>query len=449
MRPVAHLSKSPMEDVLLGYEVNGATWFYLSLLLILAVFYRFNRFWSLRNFDLAILLSLSPGLLLIRAAAPESPVGYLWLFAVTGVLWVRLLFDALFVRRPRLQQNLNPAGLAFLLCSALAFQTTKIVMEEPHEVTVNTVRQADDLLNRSDVEDLGPAAGPAGRLLATTVVPLSGGVEAAAARCLAVLCHLAVMFGLVLIGRWHFSDTNIGLAMATLYLLLPCTSYDASRVTHVLPGALILWAVVAYRRPLWSGLLLGLACGTMFFAVFLLPIWMSFYWKRGAWRFAAALGTVACVLLASLLLTSADSHSFTRQILGSIDWTALKFDAGYGVGLWSLYDPAYRIPVFTTFLVVLTTLTIWPLEKNLEHLLAHSASTVVATQFWYPHEGGIYVLWYLPVVLVVAFRPRLAHLRPGDVEPAATQTVPAPVVLSPSRSLVPDGPQRPNLWKTP
>ena len=122
MRPIAHLSKSPMEDVLLGYEVNGATWFYLSLLLILAVFYRFNRIWSLRNIDLAILLSLSPGLLLIRAAAPESPVGYLWLFAVTGVLWVRLLFDPLFVRRPRLQQNLNPAGLAFLLCSALAFQ---------------------------------------------------------------------------------------------------------------------------------------------------------------------------------------------------------------------------------------------------------------------------------------------------------------------------------------
>jgi hypothetical protein len=438
-----------MEEVLLGYEVNGATWFYLSLLLILAVFYRFNRVWSLRNVDLALLLCLSPGLLLIGAAGPDSPVGYLWLFAVTGVLWIRLLFDALFVRRPRLEQNLNPAGLTFLLCSALAFQTTKIVMEEPHEATVNTVRQADDLLNRSDAEELAPAAGPTGRLLATTVVPLSGGVETAAARCLAVLCHLAVMFGLVLIGRWHFSDTNIGLAMATLYLLLPCTSYDASRVTHVLPGALITWAVVAFRRPLWSGTLLGLACGTMFFAVFLLPIWMSFYWRRGAWRFAAALGTVACVLLASLLLTSADTHSFTRQILGSIDWTALKFDAGYGVGLWSIYDPAYRIPVFTTFLVVLVSLTIWPLEKNLEHLLAHSASTVVATQFWYPHEGGIYVLWYLPLVLVVMFRPKLAHLHPDDDRQAAGQTTSVPVLASSSRTALPLDPPRPTLWKSP
>lgn len=427
-----------MEDVLLGYQVNGATWFYLSLLLILAVFYRFNRVWSLRNVDLLLLLSLSPGLLLIGAAGPQSPVGYLWLFAVTSVLWLRLLTDVLFTRRPRLEQNLNPAGLAFLLCSAFAFQTTKIVMEEPHAATVQTVRQADNLLNRTETPvtaSLGaPAAGPAGRLLATPVVPLAGGAEMIAARCLAVACHLAVMFGLVLIGRWHFADTNLGLAMATLYLLLPCTSYDASRVTHVLPGALIVWAVVAYRRPLWSGTLLGLACGTMFFAVFLLPIWMSFYWRRGAWRFAAALGTVACVLLGTLLLTSADSHSFTRQILGSIDWTALKFDAGYGIGLWSIYDPAYRIPVFTLFAVVLVTLTIWPLEKNLEHLLAHSASTVVATQFWYPHEGGIYVLWYLPLSLVVIFRPRLAHLRLNDHRLEATT---ANGVVSPLRT--PDG----------
>ncbi|HUQ69211.1 MAG TPA: hypothetical protein VM165_06800 [Planctomycetaceae bacterium] len=439
-----------MEDVLLGYEVNGATWFYLSLLLIFAVFFRFNRVWSLRNADLILLLSLSPGLLLIGASGPDSPLGYLWLFAVTGVLWLRMLTDVMFTRRPRLEQNLNPAGLAFLLCSALAFQTTKIVMEEPHAATVHTVRQADDLLNRTDTPVAAtvgtPAAGPAGRLLATPVVPLSGGVETIAARCLAVACHLAVMFGLVLIGRWHFADTNLGLAMATLYLLLPCTSYDASRVTHVLPGALIVWAVVAYRRPLWSGTLLGLACGTMFFAVFLLPIWMSFYWKRGAWRFAGALGTVACVLLASLLLTSADSHSFTRQILGSIDWSVLKFDAGYGVGLWSIYDPAYRIPVFTLFGVVLVTLTIWPLEKNLEHLLAHSASTIVATQFWYPHEGGIFVLWYLPLALVVAFRPRLAHLRLDDDRIASTT---ANVLVSPSRASPDRDPQRSTHWKAP
>jgi len=44
--------------------------------------------------------------------------------------------------------------------------------------------------------------------------------------------------------------------------------------------------------------------------------------------------------------------------------------------------------------------------------LANSVAIIVATQFWYPDQGGIYVLWYLPLMLVVTFRPRLATLLP-------------------------------------
>lgn len=405
-------TKHAMDDILLGYNVNGATWFYLSLLLTLAVYFRFNRVWSLRNLDLLLLLSLSPGLLIAKATGPSSAWGYVWLFAVTFLLWVRLLFDASLTRRPRYEQNLNPAGLTFLLCSALAFQVTNIVNGEPHQSTVNTVRLAGELLKGEDSEATQaevPSAGPAGRLLATPVVPFARRADVAA-RWLAILSHVAAMIGLVCLGRWHFSDTNLGLAMATLYLLLPCTAYDASRAAHVLPAALILWAVATHHRPAVAGTLLGLACGTMFFAAFLIPIWLAYYWKHGVRRFSGAFASVTAVLVLSLVFTSADTASFLRQIIGSIDWSALKFAGGEGVGFWSLYDAAYRIPVFATFGVMLVMLTIWPLEKNPEHLLAHSASTIVATQFWYPHEGGIYVLWYLPVVLAVVFRPRLACL---------------------------------------
>ena len=38
-----------MEDILVGYEVNKETWFYHSLLLTIAVFFRFRRIWSLRD----------------------------------------------------------------------------------------------------------------------------------------------------------------------------------------------------------------------------------------------------------------------------------------------------------------------------------------------------------------------------------------------------------------
>lgn len=405
-----------MEEILRGYQVNPPTWFYLSLLLIIAVFFKFGRFWSVRNLDLILLLSLAPGLLIVNSTEPGSTLGYCWLFAVSGMLLFRLLFDWTLTRRPRMEQNLNPAGMAFLCAAAMLFQTTKIVTEAPDAATMQSVKQADELLKRQDASsstepaETGAVAGPAVRLLATPVVPLTGGAEIAAARAMAFLSHLAVLFGLIAVGRWHFSDTNLGLAMGTLYLLLPVTAYDVTQVKHLLPAALIVWAVAAHRRPTVAGLLLGLACGTLFFPIFLLPIWMAFYWRRGAMRFSLSLVLTGAILLASLLLTSADSLSFTRQTFGSIDWRVLKFQADDGIGFWSLYNPAYRIPVFATFIVLLVSLSIWPLKKNLETLLANSAAIIVATQFWYPDQGGIYVLWYLPLMLVVTFRPRLANL---------------------------------------
>jgi hypothetical protein len=34
----------------------------------------------------------------------------------------------------------------------------------------------------------------------------------------------------------------------------------------------------------------------------------------------------------------------------------------------------------------------------------------------------VYLLWYLPLVLMVVFRPRLAHLRPPALEASAQST---------------------------
>jgi len=428
-----------MEEILSGYYVNAPTWFYLSVLLIIAVFFKFSRIWSIRNLDLTLLLSLAPGLLFVKSKYSGSSLGYCWLFTVSGLLLLRLLLDGVFTRRPRMEQNLNPAGMAFLCAAAMLFQTTKIMKETPDAGAMQTIRHADELLRRQDVSlaesrvtPIQPT-GPASRLLATPVVPLMGGVEIAAARTLAFLSHLAVLFGLIAVGRWHFSDTHLGLAMGTLYLLLPMTAYDVTKVNHLLPAALIVWAIAAHRSPTLAGGLLGLACGTLFFPVFLLPIWMAFYWGRGSMKFGLALMMTGTVLWGSLLLTSADSHGFIRQTLGSIDWSLLKFEAVDGVGFWRLYNPAYRIPVFATFVVLLVSLTIWPQKKTVESLLANSAAIIVATQFWYPDQGGIYVLWYLPVMLLVTFRPRLANL-PHDVAETDSRSVISPGSGSKKRS---------------
>ena len=429
-----------MDDILHGYSVSEPTWFYLSLLLIIAVFFRFSRVWSLRNFDLLLLLSMSPGLLLVQHS---KPWGYTWLFVVTGLLLLRLFCDGLLTRRPGLEQNMNVAGLTFLGVATFAFLMTKVIAEPPPASTVETVRRADHLLKLQDApaklpnEEAPP--GPATRLLTAPVVPTSKllapddsprgehtkSFEHIAASIMAVLAHLAAVCGLIAVGRWHLGQTHIGVAMATIYLLLPCTAYEVGQVNHILPSALIVWTIAAYRRPMIAGSLMGLACGTLLFPVFLLPLWAMFYGRRQALRFGMALGIVAAVLLGSLVLTSADTHSFTRQTIGSIDWTVLTFRSTETAGFWTVENSAYRIPVAVAYLVMLVVLTVWPARKNLEHLLSHSAAIVVGTQFWYPQQGGVYLLWYLPLLLIVVFRPRVAQLLPpqsADVTAAKMQS---------------------------
>jgi len=436
-----------MNAILSNYSVNETTWFYLSFLLIIAVFFRFGRVWSIRNIDLALLLSLTPGLLMVDA---HNTSGYIWLFVVSGLLFARLICDPLFQRRPLMEQNMNVAGMTFLCISAFGFLVTKVITEPLNAGTVESVRRSQQMIKMEDSSE-GNAenkmtSGPTSSIIAAPMVPVanavatgngenpdhSRGIEDITARVLAVFAHSAVIVGLVVLGMKLFGHLHIGLAMATLYLLLPCTALDVHKVNHVLPTAFIIWALVAYRRPLISGSMMGLACGTLFFPVFLLPLWTMFYGWKGGMKFVGSLLVVGAVLLSSLLLVSADTNSFVHQTVGSIDWSILSFRGGETAGFWSLYNSAYRLPVFVAFLLLLAVLTFWPWKKNFEDLLAHSTAIILAIQFWYPHQGGIYVLWYLPLLLLVVFRPRLNQLvPPGQKSKQVAPSIAAKGALNP------------------
>ena len=418
-----------MDNLLPQYDIT--TWFYLSLLLIVAIYFRFTRFWSLRNLDLGLLLAFSPALLVLTEA-PD--LGNAWLFTAAGVLLVRLLVDGLFTRRPKLEQNLNSPGLAFLGACAILFLAMRAT-ESPPDSTINTVKRSENLRNRvDDSETRGPEAGPTPSIIITPVGAISeavtppqseaeeGRMQAAVvtARVMAVLSHLAIVSALYVLGLRLFGDPHAGLAMALLHLLLPCTFYQASEVIHVLPSALILWALVAWRRPVISGGLLGLACGTLFFPVFLLPLWAAFYGRRNALRFLGAFAVVGCVLVASLAFTSSSAASFVEQVLGTIDWAELSFRFHIDSEFWSDEDNAVRFPLGVAFFVGLIFLTIWPRKKSLEYLISASTAIIVATQFWYPQQGGVYLMWYLPLMLVVVFRPRLPQYAP-EFPPASNQ----------------------------
>jgi hypothetical protein len=74
---------------------------------------------------------------------------------------------------------------------------------------------------------------------------------------------------------------------------------------------------------------------------------------------------------------------------------------------WTEVPWAYRIPLFLLFLSFVLTTTFWPWPKNLAHVIALSAAVFISLQWWCADQGGVYVLWYVPLLLLLVFRPNL------------------------------------------
>lgn len=426
-----------METILKGYSVNDPTWFYLSLFLIVAIYFRFNRWWSLRNLDLVLLLSTSPGLLLIQRNQPTA--GFSWMLTVTGLWMARVCFEPLIRRRPKPEPNLNIQGMTFLLIASFAFLSTRAFQAPLPQGSVAAIQEAQHLMgeegsvgeavptandgNAADKDTPVVTPGITAPLLTAPVINTSkqltleseqsettllNSAEVFAVRLLAVLSHLSIITGLILIGRWTFQDPRTGVSMALLYLLIPCTAYVVGELNHILPTAFLLWALLAVRRAWLTGLLLGLACGTMIFPIFTLPIWIRRYESWHRWQFLGTWGGTTLALLLILALTSSDTSLFSQQTLGGVNWGLLSFDdSTHRDGFWTTLHPAYRIPVITAYLVLVAVLTIFVRQSSFKNLLWTQTALIVGVQFWYPIHGGTYILWYLPFVLLIVYRPTL------------------------------------------
>jgi hypothetical protein len=432
-----------MQYILTGYKLDPTTWAYISSLMMIGIYFKFRRFWSVRNLDLMALISFSPGLLLIYHGllSPQSEllrVGYIWLFAVSGFFLIRLLLDPVMVRRPLLEPNLSASGLTFTGVTLLVFLMANVITS-PKE------RLEYELSQHETVTSPSPGfvwfykfAGFANEAMVPTepAQPKADGkaaippeptqpeayrealIRAATTRTAAILAHLAVVAGMVWIGYRHFGNIHTGVAAATLYLLTFSTSQLTSYVDHVAPAALLVWAVAAYRLPLLSGVLLGLAAGLIYYPLFLLPLWCSFYWRRGLVRFVCGVLLAMALLAASLALSKPDFATFIDQVEQMVGWrnpVGVKLFSGF----WKYYDSSYRIPVLAAFVAICGSLAIWPAQKNLGTLLSCSAAVMLATQFWHAHQGGLCMAWYLPLLILTIFRPNLedrvsmSAVRPG------------------------------------
>lgn len=481
-----------MFEILFQYHrVDALAWAYLSSFLIVGLFFKFSRVWSVRNLDLILLILLAPGLTLIHygreslravqerfknsvsptdseqtnrasqndtssadssdadssaistsdetlnkerdalSSGVDTPIeeiaspgsiyliGYRWIIIVSFLWLLRLLLDPTMVRRPLLEPNLTTGGLNFIGISLFVVLIANIITSTPSEEDMKSALAAKDLLKQNSHETYrrhGPGYYLLNMLPTIPTMPFAttGDIDRSkdslqtTAKTMAILSQIAVVAGMITVGAWHFGSPRAGFGATALYLMLPYTSQMTGRVDHVLPAALLLWAIVLYRQPFWSGLLMGLAMGTSYYALYLLPLWLSFYWPRGSVRFGTGVVTTLGVLVLLLAITPDDRVSFwqkVRQMFGLWEMSMANLD-----GIWNQlngFSPYFRAPVLAAFVILSFGFIWWPAQKNLGTLLSCSAAVMVATQFWHGYGGGTYIGWYLPLALLTVFRPNL------------------------------------------
>jgi len=475
-----------MPTSLFQYEMLPTTWFYVSAIIILAIFFKFNRFWSVRNFDLICLILLTPGLLLV--AGWNDGTGYVWLFCVQCLLAVRLIFDAIMVRRPLLEPNLSSEGLTFSCFFLVFFLIAALVVNRGERIdTVNTVRleqivttrhihdkvgmNPDTLtISQSEWDNMppgfrpflvlaeranlafappcqiqkritgvdGPVSTPIAAPPAISTVPASSDViistmkpitvevhpvsapsmESASLHpelsvwliilTLIIAGHLIIVLEFAYIGYRHFGRLQTGIACAALYLFHPYSYQMIGRLDHVIPATLILGSVALYRRPFCAGLGIGTAAALVWYPLWLLPLWCGFYRHKGWIRFLCGAVSALLAFILVLFFSSSDWGMFGEQLVHMAGKTAFMIFTQPD-GFWSPDDMFYRMPILAVFVVVCFGLLLVPSHKHLATLISGSALLMLGVQFFQLYQGGLYLSWYLPLLILTIFRPNLEN----------------------------------------
>lgn len=475
-----------MFKVFMLYEVNPTTWFYLSSLMIIGIFFKFRRVWSIRNLDIISLLFLAPGMMLVANGYEYR--GYCLLFFVLFFLLLRMMCDPLLVRRPLLEVNLSRGGMTFSCIALMVFLIAGVALTQWREpgspqtatlqqllrkVHINRILDETALAAERSVGGEAAESDPAVRRpmvthapgvpfftefanlpmeyltaqaqrarLAAAEAPGAVGAEGVlppgnefqlpggqkkrvtefpmlkdgdksltrqifATHAVAIAAQIMIVLGIILIGSVHFENLGTGIAAATFYLLLPYAAQIPARIDHLVPAALMVWAIFCYRVPALAGVLIGFAAAFAYYPLFLIPLWCGFYWSRGLIRFiCTSLPTFALLVLIAVVAVGGVGPFMSQ--LGDTFSFASVFSRNAG-GFWNAenHNLEFRIPVIAAYAILATVLAFWPSQKNFGTLLSSSAALMIGCQYCHPFEGGLYMAWFLPMMILVIFRPNL------------------------------------------
>lgn len=225
-----------------------------------------------------------------------------------------------------------------------------------------------------------------------------------------IVFDLLAMAGLAAIG-YRRGGGRLAVVLAFAWAANPLTQYtSSSNANDSIMAALLVWGFWAATSPPGRGVLLALACWTKFAALILVPLWATYPARRGRRAPLVFAGAFAATTLLSfwVLLVGGDPVRDARVFLERT--FLIQFDRTSPFSLWDwgrygaagLPDLAWLQRVLQVVLVGAALLVAaLPRRKSPLQLAAFSAALVMAFQLLLTHWSALYVVWFLPFLLLV------------------------------------------------
>jgi hypothetical protein len=422
-----------------GRKANALYLWIPLLVLFVAPFVDPRRPFRVRHLDLLVLCSLSVSLAFFNHGNLDASVPLVYpplLYLLGRLLWIGLRRGR---RAPEPLKLLVPGtwlavGLVFLLGFRIGLNVTDsnvIDVGYAGVIGADKLTHGDALYGTFPKDNLrGDTYGPvtyAAYVPFELAMPWHGDWDdLPAAHGAAIFFDLLTVLGLFLLGR-RIRGPTIGIALAYAWAAFPFTLFALdSNANDGLVAALLVAALLSAACPALRGVLAGLAGMAKFAPLALVPLLWAHDRSR---RFV--IGFVATVLVALVPV-------FLQGDLGLFYDRTVGFQAGRDApfsvwGLWdwpdALQSLAQALALGFALLVV-----VLPRRRDVVGLAALAGAILIAEQLTVTYWFYLYVIWFLPLVLVALIARDGEPGSPAVTEPAAAPARSRPPALAATSS---------------
>ena len=411
-----------------GHVLNAPyVWIPLALVFLLTLA-DWRRPWRIAHLDLLVLLSFGISQAFFNDAEIGVSVPLYYpplLYLLARMLWVG------FGGRSAALRPSAPLKLLIAACIVLAVFRVTINIADSGVIDVgyagvvgaDRINDAEPIYGEGVFPDDNPHGdtyGPANYFAYVPfeqVFPWSGAWDALpAARGAAIFFDLACVLGLIVLGR-RLAGNRLAAILALGWLAYPYTAFVLqSNSNDSLLAALLIWSLALFAQPLARGALLALAAATKFAPLALAPLYLA--GRRGllatrgdrsalrpALLYAAAFGAAAVLIFAHPVIDPGLA-TFWERTIGSQAGRSSPFS------IWGQADLGFLHTAVKLAAVALAlAVALLPRERTMAQVAALGAAVMIAVQLTAEHWFYLYIVWFLPMVLVALAFEGGARLR--------------------------------------